>query len=245
MNVLKKYSKHKTVLLLILVFGKVNSQSNTQTNNTIYDWYDSKIGRENLDLNNGRIFLNNDNPVTNNSRFFNDTFVYGSIKYNNQNYNNIFLNYDTFEDNIMTKVNGENDKTTIILIKQKIESFSYLNKNFINFDYYDLNKVSNMNGFYEEKMINTTFTLYIKHTKNSVDKIIVDKIFHEFIPKSTYFLKYENKYYNINSKRNIIALFPENKKSINEFYSNNRTIEEFDKTKFLEQLFISLNSQNK
>jgi len=45
---------------ITLLLGANTSQSQNNASTSLHDWYDSKVGKENLDLNNGKILLNYD-----------------------------------------------------------------------------------------------------------------------------------------------------------------------------------------
>ena len=68
------------------------------------------------------------------------------------------------------------------------------------------------------------------------------KIYDTFKVKNEFVLYFKNKFYDINSKRNIAAIFPELKNQIDDYYLLNNKIEESNKTQFMESLLRHLNA---
>lgn len=231
---------HFLVMLFSFYASKLYSQNNAST--SLYDWYDSKVGKENLDINKGRILLNYDKSIEGNNRFYFDKYYSGTVKFDNQIYNNILLNYDAFKDELIINPNNESGSDVIILTKEKVDYFSLNDKKYVNINYNDFKTPDFIKGFYEEKIIGTNFILYIKNIKYKKDLIVGDKLFDDFNSSTFYYLKYNEQFYEINSKRSFRAILPEYKKMINEFYSNNQLVEKSNKVKFFEDLLSYLNT---
>jgi len=68
--------------------------------------------------------LNYDRVANNNDRFYFSQYATGTVVYDTQIYNNLVINYDIYNDDLILKPNGESDKYPIILIKDKVQSFS-------------------------------------------------------------------------------------------------------------------------
>lgn len=234
---------HFLIMLFLFNASKLHSQNNTST--SLYDWYDSKVGKENLDINKGRILLNYDRVLNNNDRFYFSEYKLGSVVYDNQIYNSVLLNYDILNDNLILKPNGEFDKNPVTLIKEKLEYFYIDEKKYVNINYSENKLPEFMHGFFEEKTIGTNFIFLIKHSKNKSSVIKNDQLIDDFTKTTSYFIKYKNNYHEVKSKKNILLFLPEYKKSINEFYSNNQLVEKSNKTKFLEDLFNFLDTSIK
>jgi hypothetical protein len=239
----------KDTPLLFLLFVSMLFSFNTSklfcqnTNTTsIYDWYDNKVGKENLDINKGRILLNYDKSIEGNNRFFFDKYYFGTVKFDNQIYNNILLNYDAYKDELIINPNNESGSDVILLTKEKVDYFSLNDKKYVNINYNDFKTPDFIKGFYEEKIIGANFILYIKNIKNRKDLIVGDKLFDDFNSSTHYYLKYNEQFYEISSKKSIVTILPEYKKMINEFYSKNQLVEKSSKVKFFEDLLTYLNT---
>lgn len=242
---IKKTNVIRFSLIMYLFLQVLNIQAQNNTSNSIYDWFDSKAGKENLAINNGTILINYDRVLNNNDRFYFNEYSEGNVVYDNQIYHNILLNYDILNDNLIIKPYGKFDKNAIVVIKEKVSSFSIDGINYINLDASPTKIPDFVNGYYEERFVGTQFTFYSKHKKDKSERITGDKIYDDFTEKTYYALFYKNTFYEVSSKKSVIAIFPESKKSISEFYSNHYYSEKTNRTQFLTDLFISLNNKIK
>ena len=223
-----------TMLFFLMFCNLIQSQNNAS--NSIYDWFDTKVGKENLDINNGKMLLNYDKSINGNDRFYFDNYYSGTVVYDNQIYNNVLLNYDILNDEIIIKPTNESFKNAIVLIKEKVDYFVLDNTKYVNMDYSKTENPDFIKGFFEELSVGKNFKFLIKHSKDKSSIIKNDALIDDFTERTYYYLKFENKYYTINSKKNIIAILPKYKKSINEFYANNQLVEKSNKTKFFMDL---------
>jgi hypothetical protein len=238
----RRFNLLKISFSTILLFIAYNSQSQNDSAASLHDWYDSKVGKENLDINNGKILLNYDIILKNNDRFYFNNYTLGSIVYDNQPYNNVLLNYDVNNDDLIIKPYGENDKMPIVLNKSKVNSFKVNGKNYINLDLKKTDNELSISGFYEEVLINNKINFYIKHKKDRRQIINDNLVFDDFTTITSYTIQYKNQFYKITNKKSLTTIFPELKKTINEYYSNNDSIEKSNKNKFLEDLFKYINT---
>jgi len=231
------------IFFLLLLFCGITLYG--QNNTSLYDWFDSKTGKENLAINNGKLLLNYDRVINKNDRFYFSEYVSGSVIYDNQTYNNITFNYDIYKDDLIIKPNGDNDKSPIVLVKDKVGSFSFDQKKYVNLNYLQTKISDFISGYYEEGVVSNLLGFYIKHAKTRTERINSDGIYDDFTEKSYYVLNYKNEFYKISSKKSIVAIFPEYKTLINEYYSTNDYMIKLDKAKFLTSLFTYLNSNIK
>lgn len=228
------------IYLLLLLLSGINLYG--QNSDSIYDWFDQKTGKENLAINNGKLLLNYDRVINNNDRFYFSQYAIGTVVYDTQTYNNVVLNYDLYNDDLILKPNGEADKNPIILVKNKVQSFSIDKKNYVNLNYSQTKTSDVINGYYEEGFIGNQINFYIKHAKTRTERINSDGPYDDFTEKTYFILNYKNEYYKVSSKKSIITIFPEYKKLINEFYSTNDYMIKLDKSRFLANLFTLLNT---
>lgn len=225
---------------LFLISNSIHSQ--TQSETAIYNWYDTVVGRENLDFNTGKIFLNPYKTTKNNEMFFKqDSFEKGSLTYEGKTYYETKLKYDIYRDILILNSDKESESTSISLNQEKVNSFSIYNKDFtkVNSSQYQHENFST--GYYETLFFTENFILYIKHHKN-IQKIIKDNtVYFTFKNSNSFFLAYDKKVYEINSKKDIIKLFPDKKKQINDFYTMNNGIRKVDLDQFMKNLMQSVN----
>lgn len=242
---MKNYQKKSAFLILFGLFINIYSiRSQTNNNDTsIYNWFDQTVGKENLDLNNGVLYTNPYRTIDNNNLYFlNDKFEKGNVTYNGQIYYDASLKYDIYRDLLILNPHGVSEFIGVSLNTDKVDSFTILNRNFVKVckEQYNLPEFST--GYYETSLFNENFIFYIKHSKSSQKKIKDDSSYYYFKDNNHFYLDYKKTLYPINSKSDLIKLFPERKKQINEFYVMNSDIRKSDLNEFMKNLMKYTNS---
>ncbi|MBS7229834.1 hypothetical protein KHA90_02255 [Flavobacterium psychroterrae] len=239
---MKKIQKKPLYFVLIgifLNFYTAYSQSSNEI--SVYNWFDKNLGVESLDFENGPAHLNFDKTVNNNNRYYiSENFKKGSINYNGQDYFDLLLNYDTYNDEIVLKPYGESNTTKINIIKENVNYFKIGNEKFIKLE--TLNIPNFKKGYYEEVLIGNDITVFVKYykEKKKINKDEIDLV--EFIPKYEFVLLKDNKYSSVNNKKEILALFPNNKRKINDFYLLHRDLKSENLALFTKNLLKYINN---
>lgn len=205
-----------------------------------YKYFDSIIGVKNSGIFNGIPYKEQYLTINGNHKFFlASDFVKGTIYFNNQPYYDVDMKYDIYEDVLIVRLPNASKYFFIKLINDKVDKFSIYDKNFI--------KLSNniaIPGFYEILYQSKILSL-LKKNKKRIKKLIGDDfVYYEFNEENSYFVLSDNKYYNINSKKDFIKLFPILKNNIDNFYSVNKLILKSDKDKFTIGLIKYVNTLN-
>ena len=237
-----KNHQQKTIFLVLfgLFLNIYTTQSQTNDDIIVYNWFDKNLGLESLDFKNGLAHLNFDKTATNQNRYLTDEFKKGSINYNEQIYFDLFLKYDIYSDELVLRPYDEANTTKINLIKDNIKSFIIGNEKFTNLK--ELNTSIFKGGYYEEVLIKNNITLYIKYYKEK-KKSTKDEInLIDYVPKYEFILFKENKYNLISKKKEIITLFPDNKRKINDFYLMNRDLRKENPSLFMKNLIRYINN---
>lgn len=234
-------SKLKTILFIIISFGfKTHSQTNTK--NTLYNWYDTLKGKENIDLNNGPLHINPYKTLGDDTMYYiAEKYSKGSVSYDNQPYYNVNLKYDLYRDIIVFNPYGQPENIGINLIQEKTQSFSLNDKNFVNLSAYQTPLQEYIKGYFEELIIANEIILYTKHHKDILEFINNDHIYYSFSEKNNFILKYKNAFHQINSKKEIALVFPQYKKNINTYYTQNKKMEKSNKALFTENILNYVN----
>jgi hypothetical protein len=237
-----KNLQQKTILFVLfgLFLNIYSIQSQTANDITLYNWFDKNLSVESLEFKNGLAHLNFDKTADNQHRYLTDDFKKGSINYDSQFYFDLFLKYDIYSDELVLRPYDESNTTKINLIKENVKDFTIGDDKFSNLK--ELNSLVFKGGYYEEIAIKNDITLYIKYykekKKSSKDEInLID-----YVPKYEFVLLKENKYYLINEKKEIVTLFPNNKRKINDFYLMNRDLRKENPSLFIKNLIKYINN---
>lgn len=239
---MKKIQKKSYFIILFGLFlniSSIYSQNNSEI--STYNWLDKKVGIESLDFKNGPAHFNFDKTVDNQNRYYISDFKNGSIEYNGQNYFDLYLKYDINADELILRPYSESNHTQINLIKENVTSFKLGSQKFVNLK----NMPSNFKGgYYDETLNGDKSVLYIKYfkEKNNVQK---DNLFLiEYRSKYEFILLKDKTFTLINDKKEIIKLYPEKKRKINDFYFMNRTLKKDDPGLFMKNLMKYINNIN-
>ena len=241
-----KNSQKKLIILtifgLLLNIHVINAQTAKETE--IYNLYDKTVGKHNLDSNNGVLYTNPYKTLDDSYHiyFSEDKFEKGTLSYDGQIYFDTSLKYDVYRDIVILNPDGASELIGISLNKEKVESFSLYNRKFVKLikEQYTLPNLTT--GYYEISENNKDFILYIKHSKAIQKKVKEDGIYYEFKPNSSYLLYYMKNLYAVDNKSDILKIFPDQKKQINEFYLMNREVRKSDTNQFMKNLMKHINN---
>jgi hypothetical protein len=238
---LKTFQKklHFSILFgLLLNFSSIHSQTGQEI--FTYNWFDKNLGVESLDYENGPAHLNFDKTATDQNRYYiADVFKNGSINYNGQNYYDLYLKYDISADELILRPYDESNNIKINLIKENVASFKINNEKFINLK--EVPSIAYKTGYYEEVLLGKNTILYIKYYKEK-NNVMKDNIFLiAYKQKNDFILLKEEKFNLIHDKKEIIKLYPESKKKINDFYFKNGNLKKDDPALFMKSLMKYIN----
>ncbi|SNR15390.1 hypothetical protein [Tenacibaculum jejuense] len=204
----------KRIPFFLFVFLLCYTVKSQNLDHSLYKKFDQIIGVKNTPLSYGAIYLEKYRVLnkTNHNFLLDNGFQKGNIKYRNQNFYDVDLKYDIVDDFIVVRIKDQNQIISIIPEKSLIQNFELHQLNFKN--------AGNL-GFLEEMVNTDNYSLYKKHQKDVIENKEKNYLRHQFKKRSDqYFLFYQNEYYEINSKKDFIRIFPNQKKAINHFYKN-------------------------
>ncbi|SDS16565.1 hypothetical protein SAMN05216503_2189 [Polaribacter sp. KT25b] len=224
----------KKVILLLLLYP-INSFCQTSEKDALV-WFDSIIGKKNLDINIGIRYIEKFRTLKDNSQFLiDDKFYASTINYNGQTYYNIPLKYDIYKDDLIFKIKSYHENYSTILDKTKIKSFITDGKLFINIA---------DNGFNEKLFSENNFVIYKKNSKRVIKSIKSDFYYDEFILNNSYSLLVDDKFVPANEKSDWKKVFPSKKSEINKFFKKNRKKLKTSPDIFMKELLTVLTSNS-
>lgn len=226
--------------LALAIYGtKLCAQSSSVE--TLTKAFDNSIGKENLEISNGTLHVNEFRILNNMHQYYpSDSFTIGSLTYKQQEYYETALKYDIFKDIVVYKPR-ESEVVSINLIQNDINSFKINNRKFVYLNQLDFPLSQIKTGYYEEYISGKQFTFYIKHHKDKREVLKTETIFIEFDNNYSYFVRKGDAFYEINSKKDIIHLFPEIKRQINDYCSSYRNLKTTDEQLYYEKIFTAIN----
>lgn len=190
----------------------------------IYSWFDNEVGIENTRLYNGIEYIEEHRTINEKNKFFfsNSNFI-GEILYDGQWFTSVPLKYNVFDDLLLIQLESGSGKNILQAIKGKVERFHLNNHVFINVP----SQISgNIEGGYHEVLWETDdLAILKKHSKKIIEKRDEKIAYFEFNDlKESYLVRHKEQFYVLNSRRDLVRLFPENEELINKFYKNNSSV---------------------
>jgi hypothetical protein len=178
-----------------------------------------KSAGENSHLYNGSEYvplntLNHKNPF-----FETSTLQNASISYDGIVYNNVPLQYDIFNEEII--INRYNQNFRIKLVNNKINWFSIYGHAFIRIEHDSSTKILPDAGFYDQ-LYSGTVTVFAKRKKKLEENIAQNVINSQFVEDDHFFIKKDNIYYPVNSKKSTFKVFKDRKKEVQKLMRKNK-----------------------
>jgi hypothetical protein len=202
----------KVFLLLILLLTLHTVAQNSNRN--VHKAFDEVIGLKNTDLSYGKLFYEKYRTLKDNNQYFlKNEFVKGDVTYQNQIFYDVLIKYDLAEDNLIVNLPSTFENRSIILEKYFLEKFTLQNSTFLNLKNH---------GLHELLFSSNGVILYKKWIKLKKKKLNKSFVYYKFIEENFYSLRLNNNYYEINNKKDIIKIFPNQKKLISSFFKSNK-----------------------
>lgn len=229
-----------TKRVFLILFFLVSIQSKSQSLNSIFDYFDSQVSPQNSHLFNGRLYINSYLVLNSKNQFLkaNKNYTIGNITIENITFNQIELQYDLFSQELIVKPDPKTSLYGVIVDSTKLTHFTMYGLHFVNLK---STENSSLQGIYELS-IDKPIALLIKHKARRFKKLDKNSIHYEFEPKYDYYIAYNNNYITVHSKKDCIKLFPEFKKEIKNFSSENAYIEKNDPKEFMKKLVLYINT---
>ncbi|MEN8126017.1 MAG: hypothetical protein ABFR32_12920 [Bacteroidota bacterium] len=222
------------LLFLLPIFTSFSQKKSTQKE--YYKWFDDQVGIENTGLFNGFRYSEKYRTIDGNHKFFiSSEFNKGTIKYDGQIYFDIEMKYDIYEDQVIVKLSTKAGESILQLIDEKIENFNFYNVQFERVS--DKNSsISNMTGFFETLYQSQNFTSLKKYKKIIKKYIKSDFVYYTFKNEIDYYIYNNNEFYLVDSKKDLIKIFPDYKKEIKDHYKKNNHMISSNYDEFIIQL---------
>lgn len=229
----------KTILIVQIIFFCFDTfgQKDAQKANS-YSEFDRIIGLENTGLFNGKRYQEIYRTRNDDHKFYNSSdYFTGNIEYDGQWYYGIQMKYDINEDQIIVNIPSFSGFSMFVLNKNKVKDFYLNNSTFVS-----LNNIKSLkSGFYEIISESRKFILYKKHFKNRDEYIYRKNIYNRFKNNDYYLLFDMTNYHKIVSYKDLIKIFPENKKQLKTYFKSQKKLIKSNYGLFMIRLINELN----
>jgi hypothetical protein len=145
-----------------------------------------------------------------------DDWLFGSIVYWGELYDNVPLLYDLSNDQVIAEHDGG---SPIKLVAEKIQRFTISDHTFRRLKADDKNKIAE--GFYDE-LYNGNLKVYAKHTKSFQESIEASTIIPRYDAHTRYYVLKDGIYHVVKKKSSVLGLFSDQKQAVRDFIRKNR-----------------------
>ncbi len=203
-----------------------------------YNWFDTVIGIENLEMHYGSVYAEKHRAKSKKSKFFpSPYFTSGHVVIDNLPYYSLNLKYNVYEDELLMQVSNKLGGKVLQLYKDNISSFAIADHRFIKLEDSKTNNQQINSGFYEVFLKKPSFTLLKKYRRLLTEQLGANLVFYEFEELDPEFVvHYKDAYYRLKKMADVKVLFPENTVQLNNFIKNrpsNLSFEDQLKSTFL------------
>ena len=229
------YKKLTISLLFFLSVFTTFGQDNSVLNN-YYNWFDDQVGIENTGLFNGLRYKEKYRTQDGNHKFYiSSEYKKGNIEYDGQKYYDIEMKYDIYEDQIIVNLPTKEGNSIIQLIDEKIENYNIYNMEFVRVADKN-NSTNNKSGFYETIYQSNKLASYKKYKKVISKHLNSGFVYYKFKERDEYYIYLNDTFYLIDSKKDVIKIFPEFKKEIKDHYKKNERMISSNYDMFIKEL---------
>ncbi len=245
MNTNFSHCKKLLGIFLVILSGLWNT---TSAQNILKDYttqFDNIVGKENLGINNGTFRLPDYQFIIEGRTkyFLNQGYSKGNVHYDGQQYYDVNLKYDLYENQLIFNPQNAAPNIGCNLIHEKVDSFNLHNRKFVNVDKLpSFEGKSEFHGYWQEIKIGNEFFLYIHYKKTQKNVIKNDKIFYQFDLQQSFLINYNGDFQKISSQNDILKIFPSLSEEIKRYYEAHKNLETFDPPSFYANLMNQINN---
>ncbi len=210
-------------------------------NPNLYRAFDTAVGLENTVLFNGIESVDLQKSINDKNMFLfpSGNFIVGDVFYDGQFFPGVQLKFNVVDDRLLVRIPMDGSYSAFQLITEKIERFSMNGHSFRKIK--PTSKEDPYKGFYEELVVGEEAVLLKKHRKTEKKRLDKDFIYFEYNPDdSKYILNLKGDNYPVNSRREIIDVFPELKNEIRVTYRKEKSLRKSDPDAFMKLLFSKI-----
>lgn len=223
---------------LIVHVSSVFSQGYSEEN--IYSWFDKQTGIVNSPLFKGIEYVETDRVINEKHQFFqSQDFHTGSLVYDGLSFYGVPMKYHVYHDVLIVNLQHGLSNYFFQLFSNKVDQFEL---NGHKFRYIKADNNSTIIGFYEVIQDEGPFKILKKYRKNRKELRDKSVAYIEFTnADADYIFQFEDEFFDLNNRRNLISRFPSLKSEIKNFYTKNRKQSREIPETFMHNLALEMN----
>ena len=177
--------------------------------------YDREVSRNTM-LYSGISYYDSHSNILGHQFFGEDYWEQGTVDYDGQHYDSIFLKYDIYRDQLLIEnFNSDGFLSPIIIYQKRVDSFMLMNHHFIKIEG-DTAAILRT-GYYDLMYHGDDLQFLVRRRKDIVDSNEISTIREEFLQKDRYYIKKGTDYYRFRKKGALLKLLKDRKKELKTF----------------------------
>jgi hypothetical protein len=213
------------LLYLFLSFNKTSAQNfigdslqnSLAASNPVKLYYDA-IG-ENAHIYNGYEYFTPDRNIKGSPYYLSDSPIPSTFTYDESYYENFPVIYDQVRDLLVINLLGQNFK--ISLINSKLNGFTLRNHEFIRISTDSAKGIDLATGYYD-RLYSGKSAVIVKRKKYVKEMQVYNTTNSEYMEDYHYFIFFEGKYVQVDSKSSVLSLFKSKKREIKSWLRKNK-----------------------
>lgn len=203
-----------------------------------YTWFDEITGPLDLRLVNGIEYIEQHRMINDKTKFLPAReFLIGSVTYGGETYYKVPLKFNIYDDLLIVKLREDSNLVIYQLLNEKLTAFSIGDHQFVQINT-DPTADNDLEGFYEILATKNQMKLLKRHRKNLDQVLEEDFVYYQFFDaEPEYYLALGKEYFPVNSRRDFLRLFKEDKREIRDFYRNYKSLRRSQSDQFMINLF--------
>lgn len=178
-------------------------------------FYDRQLDRNTM-LYTGISYYDPHSTIKGHQFFGDDYWEQGSIDYNGQHYDSIYMKYDIFKDQLLVEnFNSSGFLSPIILDQTKVHSFYLMKHHFIMVEA-DTTSILRT-GYYDLMYAGNDLQFVVRRRKEIVDSNEISSIREEFAIKDRYYIRKGGDFYRFRNKNSLLKVLKDHKKELKAF----------------------------
>jgi hypothetical protein len=166
---------------------------------------------------NGKVWRNQYYMIKGDEFLFSRQYSPGSVRMDGNDFRNILINYDIYNDEILTP---KKDKSVIQLNKEMVDSFAMVSEGkTYRFVKAEVDSLSDVKG-YVMILYKGKSALYVKY-KKEIQSLAVDDKYDLFSPVTKVYLLKKGEVFQISGKGDLLKAFPDDKALLKSFMKKN------------------------
>lgn len=210
--------------------ANVDNLSSKALSKAFYE-YDNYFGK-NLSIYTGKQYNDKYGAVDGHQFFMDDYWEQGSVIFDGQLYDSIYLKYDIFNDELLVEYFSDKGLAmTLLLQNTMVSSFTLQGHTFIKLQVDSAATIKT--GFYDQLFLGANVSAYARRQKEIVRTTGSTTLQDDFVEKDKYYFLKDGIYHQVSKRGSVVRVLADHKKEVKHFIKSNYLVFQTEKDRDL------------